>query len=76
MATYTGDASYSSTAQISGCATTDATCLPTQTKTGPDGKSATHEVKPADVHWIDAKVTHTLTNAGTGEGQIVEIELK
>jgi type II secretory pathway pseudopilin PulG len=38
-ATYTGDAAYSSTAQISGCTTTDATCLPTQTKTGPDGKS-------------------------------------
>lgn len=38
-ATYTGDSAYSSTAQITGCATTDATCLSTQTKTGPDGKS-------------------------------------
>jgi type II secretory pathway pseudopilin PulG len=40
-ATYTGDTAYSSTAQIttapSSC--TDATCLSTQTKTGPDGKS-------------------------------------
>jgi Tfp pilus assembly protein PilV len=38
-ATYTGDAAYSSTAQVSGCTTTDATCLSTQTQTGPDGKS-------------------------------------
>ena len=37
--TYTGDAAYSSTNQITGCATTDATCLSTQTTTGPDGKS-------------------------------------
>jgi type IV pilus modification protein PilV len=38
-ATYTSDAAYSSTAQVTGCATTDASCLPTQTKTGPDGSS-------------------------------------
>jgi type II secretory pathway pseudopilin PulG len=38
-ATFTGDPAYSSTAQVTGCATTDSTCLPTQTKTGPDGKS-------------------------------------
>lgn len=38
-ATFTGDTAYSSTAQVTGCTTTDATCLPTQTKTGPDGKS-------------------------------------
>jgi len=37
--TYTGDAAYSSTAQVTGCATTDRTCLPTQTLTGPDGQS-------------------------------------
>jgi Tfp pilus assembly protein PilE len=37
--TFTGDAAYSSTAQVTGCSTTDSTCLPTQTKTGPDGKS-------------------------------------
>jgi quercetin dioxygenase-like cupin family protein len=46
------------------------------TMTTPDGKSLTHEIKPGDVHWVDAKVTHTLTNSGTTEGQIVEIELK
>lgn len=37
--TYTTDSAYSSPGQITGCATTDASCLPTQTKTGPDGKS-------------------------------------
>ena len=44
--------------------------------TGADGSSMTHEVKAGDFHWIDTKVTHSLTNAGTTEGQIVEIELK
>ncbi|HEY2741200.1 MAG TPA: prepilin-type N-terminal cleavage/methylation domain-containing protein [Gaiellaceae bacterium] len=44
-ATFTGDPAYSSAAQVTGttspCSTTppDSTCLPTQTKTGPDGKS-------------------------------------
>lgn len=38
--TYTGDAAYSSAAAVTGCSsTTESTCLPTQTKTGPDGKS-------------------------------------
>ena len=36
-ATYIADTAYSSTAQITGCATQDQTCLPTQTKSGPDG---------------------------------------
>jgi len=44
--------------------------------TDPEGKSFTHEVKAGDVHWVDAKVTHTLANEGTTAGQIVEIELK
>jgi quercetin dioxygenase-like cupin family protein len=44
--------------------------------TAPDGQSSTHEIKPGDFHWVTGKVTHTLANAGTGEGQIVEIELK
>lgn len=38
--TYTGDAAYSSATAVTGCSsTTESTCLPTQTKTGPDGKS-------------------------------------
>jgi beta-alanine degradation protein BauB len=44
--------------------------------TDPEGKSFTHEVKAGDVHWVDAKVTHTLANEGTTAGQIVEVELK
>lgn len=44
--------------------------------TGPDGKSTGHEVKAGDFHWIDSKVTHILSNDGTTEGQIVELELK
>ena len=37
--TYQGDSVYSGTAAVTGCATTDSACLPTQTKTGPDGSS-------------------------------------
>jgi quercetin dioxygenase-like cupin family protein len=44
--------------------------------TAPDGQSITHEIKRGDFHWVDTKVTHTLANAGSSEGQIVEIELK
>jgi len=44
--------------------------------TAPDGQSQTHEVKSGDFHWVDNKVTHSLANAGSGPGQIVEIELK
>jgi beta-alanine degradation protein BauB len=43
---------------------------------GPDGQTMTHEVKRGEFHWVDAKITHSLTNAGTTNGQIVEIELK
>jgi type II secretory pathway pseudopilin PulG len=39
-ATFTSDTAYNSAAQVTGCSsTTESTCLPTQTKTGPDGKS-------------------------------------
>jgi len=44
--------------------------------TAPDGRSFTDDVKPGDFHWIDANVTHTLGNAGTAPGQLVEFELK
>jgi len=44
--------------------------------TAPDGQSVTHDVKAGDFHWVDAKITHSLSNAGTAEAQIVEIELK
>ncbi len=42
----------------------------------PDGRTMTHAINAGDFHWIDAKVTHTLANAGSTEGEIVEIELK
>lgn len=44
--------------------------------TAPDGQSSSHEVKAGDFHWIDASVAHSLANAGSTEGQILEIELK
>lgn len=44
--------------------------------TGADGQTSTHEVKRGEFHWVDAKVTHSLGNAGSAAGQIVEIELK
>ncbi len=44
--------------------------------TAPDGQSFTHEIKAGDFHWVDAKVTHSLSNQGSEEGQIVEVELK
>jgi quercetin dioxygenase-like cupin family protein len=44
--------------------------------TGPDGQSSSHEVKRGEFHWVDGKVTHSLQNAGSADGQIVEIELK
>ncbi len=44
--------------------------------TAPDGQSTAHDVKPGDFHWVNTKVTHSLANAGSTAGQIVEIELK
>jgi quercetin dioxygenase-like cupin family protein len=44
--------------------------------TAPDGQSLTHELKRGDFHWVDTKVTHTLGNAGSAQGQVLEIELK
>ena len=46
------------------------------TMTSPDGQSNTHKVGAGDFHFVDAKVTHTLKNADTTSGQIVEVELK
>lgn len=44
--------------------------------TAPDGKSSAHEIKAGEFHWVDSKVTHSLTNEGPAEGQIIEVELK
>jgi mannose-6-phosphate isomerase-like protein (cupin superfamily) len=42
----------------------------------PDGGSMDHPVKTGDFHWIDSKVTHTLTNNGKESGVIIEVELR
>jgi quercetin dioxygenase-like cupin family protein len=42
----------------------------------PAGQSMSESLKPGDFHWVDSKVTHSLSNEGTAEGQIVEVELK
>ena len=42
----------------------------------PDGGSMEHPIKAGDFHWIDTKVTHTLTNNGKEPGIIVEVELR
>jgi len=42
----------------------------------PGGQSMTHDIKPGDFHWVTSKVTHSLTNEGKIEAQIIEIELK
>jgi quercetin dioxygenase-like cupin family protein len=44
--------------------------------TAPDGQSFSEKVNPGDFHWVDSTVTHSLSDEGTVEGQIVEIELK
>ena len=42
----------------------------------PDGTSAIEVVEAGDFRWVNAKGLHTLANAGSSDGQIVEIELK
>ena len=42
----------------------------------PDGQSTAHQVAAGDFHWVDAKVTHSLSNPGSAPGQIIEVELK
>jgi quercetin dioxygenase-like cupin family protein len=44
--------------------------------TSPDGESASHEVGVGDFRYIDAKITHNLSNLGATPAQIVEVELK
>ena len=44
--------------------------------TAPDGTSTVDDVKAGDVRWVNSKAVHTLTNAGSSDGQIVAIEMK
>ena len=44
---------------------------------GPNGEGSRNEqVKPGDFHFVNFKVTHSLTNAGEGPMELVEIEVK
>ncbi len=43
---------------------------------GPDGSAIDRSVKAGDLHWVDSRVTHVLTNRGSQKGVLVEIELK
>lgn len=72
--TYTTDSAYSSTAQITGCTTTDASCLSTQTRTGPDGQT----------YRVDTYIAWTCVGGGTlstspsvtcGSGQAAPMKL-
>ena len=42
----------------------------------PDGRSMEHAVAAGDLHWVEDKVTHVLSNQGKDPGVIVEVELK
>jgi prepilin-type N-terminal cleavage/methylation domain-containing protein len=64
--TYTADTAYSSTAQVTGCTTTDATCLPTQTKTGPDGQSYRLDTYIAYTCWSGTLSTSPSVSCGSG----------
>jgi mannose-6-phosphate isomerase-like protein (cupin superfamily) len=44
--------------------------------TAPDGQSRTENVQAGDFHWVDAEVTHVLSNEGSTAGTLVELELK
>jgi quercetin dioxygenase-like cupin family protein len=44
--------------------------------TGPSGAIMEHPIKAGDFHWIDQKVTHSLTNKGKESGAIIEVELR
>jgi quercetin dioxygenase-like cupin family protein len=44
--------------------------------TAPDGSSSVYLFRAGDLHWVDANVTHTLTNQGEEKGVIVEVEMK
>jgi mannose-6-phosphate isomerase-like protein (cupin superfamily) len=42
----------------------------------PDGQTASHQVGVGDFRYVDARITHNLSNIGTAPGQIIEVELK
>jgi type IV pilus modification protein PilV len=72
-ATYTADSAYSSTAQVTGCTSTDASCLPTQTKTGPDGKS--YRVDTFIAYSCASGTLATTPSLTCGSGQPLPVKL-
>jgi prepilin-type N-terminal cleavage/methylation domain-containing protein len=66
-ATYTADTAYSSANQITGCGTTDSTCLPTQTKTGPDNKSYRMDTF---IDWACATGTYSSGSCSSGQNPV------
>jgi Tfp pilus assembly protein PilV len=62
-ATYTGDTAYSSTAQVTGCATQDQACLPSQTKTGPNNDSYRVDTY---IVWSCISGTYSAGSCGSG----------
>lgn len=72
-ATYQSDAAYSATAEISGCTSTDPSCTPTQSKSGPDGK--TYRIDTY-IDWSCVSGTLSTTPAPTcGSGQPAPVKL-
>lgn len=41
-----------------------------------DGSSSIEDFKAGDCRWVNTETPHTLANAGSADGQIVEIEMK
>lgn len=68
-ATYTSDSAYSAAAQVTGCASTDPACLPSQTKVGPDNKSYRVDtfVEYSCPISTDTLTTSPSLSCGTGE---------
>jgi prepilin-type N-terminal cleavage/methylation domain-containing protein len=62
-ATYTADSAYSSTLQVTGCGTTDQTCVPTQTMSGPDNNSYRVDTYIA---WSCLSGTYSAGSCGSG----------
>jgi prepilin-type N-terminal cleavage/methylation domain-containing protein len=65
--TYTADASYSSANQITGCATIDSSCLPTQTPIGPDNKSYRMDTF---IDWACATGTYSSGSCSSGQNPV------
>jgi type II secretory pathway pseudopilin PulG len=70
--TYTADTAYSSTAQVTGCGTTDASCLSTQTIAAPDGKSYRVDTY-VDYNCLSGTLVTTPLGCGAGNPSPVKL---